>query len=107
MVVSNPPYVSSPEIASLMPDVGRWEPVEALLAGTSGLEVIRRLVDQAAGVLREGGWLVVELAAERAEDARRLVEASGEWDGSDVRPDLAGLPRVMWCRRRAAGPREA
>lgn len=106
MVVSNPPYVSSQELASLMPEVGRWEPVEALHAGASGLDVIQRLIDQAAGVLRPGGWLLLEVASERAEAARRLVESSGAWDSQALRADLAGLPRVMRCRRRPADPRQ-
>ena len=106
MVVSNPPYVSSQELASLMPEVGRWEPLEALHAGASGLDVIQRLINQAAGVLCPGGWLLLEVAAERADATLRLVDASGEWDSQELRPDLAGLPRVMRCRRRPADPRQ-
>lgn len=106
MVVSNPPYVASRELEALMPEVGRWEPVEALLAGDSGMDVMERLIAEAAGVLRPGGWLLVEIASERAEAARRLVESSGEFDSPAFRADLAGLPRVLRCRRRPAGPRD-
>ena len=68
------------------------------------METIRRLIDEAALVLKPGGWLLVEVASERAEVARDLIGAGGVWEDATLRPDLAGLPRVLRCRRRPAGP---
>lgn len=71
VVVSNPPYVPTGELARLAPEIARFEPREALDGGPDGLEVARRLVAGAARVLRPGGWLLVELGG--ADQARRLV----------------------------------
>ncbi|MEJ5169781.1 MAG: hypothetical protein WHU10_02235, partial [Fimbriimonadales bacterium] len=76
---------------------GRFEPPEALYAGSTGLEFYERLAQDAPEALQPDGWLVVELGD--AEGARRVFESRG-W-GVEIRPDLAGLPRVLLARRLA------
>lgn len=100
MVVSNPPYVGTGERETLMPEVRDWEPAEALYAGASGMEVIERLVPQAAEFLAPNGWLLLESAASRAGDVVRLLESSGLWQEVSVRDDYSGLPRVIRARAR-------
>ena len=95
LIVSNPPYVRRGE--SLQDEVGRFEPAEALFAGPTGLEFYERLAQEAPDVLQPAGWLVAELGD--AEGARRAFEGRG-WS-AEVRPDLAGLPRVLVARRLA------
>ena len=61
-VVSNPPYVSAAEMEKLAPDVRKYEPHAALLAGPKGTEVIERLIPQAAERLRPGGHFLMEIS---------------------------------------------
>jgi release factor glutamine methyltransferase len=98
LVVSNPPYVPSAELARLSPEVRDWEPVAALDGGADGLMVIRRLVAQAAARLAPGGWLVVEIGHDQAARVVDLLRAAG-FAELEVRKDLAGLDRVVVGRR--------
>jgi release factor glutamine methyltransferase len=97
LVVSNPPYVARSEAAQLPREVREHEPEVALFAGESGLEVFRPLVRQAEQVLAPGGILVVEVGEGQAEIVRAML---GEgWENISVRPDLAGIPRVVSAAR--------
>ncbi len=61
LIVSNPPYVARDAAASLPVEVRDYEPHEALFGGATGVEIYARLIAQAAGALRAGGVLVLEL----------------------------------------------
>ena len=96
MVVSNPPYVPLRDAASLQREIREWEPPVALYGGDDGLEICRRLVDQAAVVLRPGGWLIAETAYNASEAMRGLL---ANWTNVAIECDLAGLPRVAIAER--------
>lgn len=102
MVVSNPPYVGLDERESLMPEVRRYEPAPALFAGREGMEVIARLVGQAADHLVPGGWLLMEIASARCAGIVEMIRSAGIWHDLSVRDDYAGLPRIVGARRHAA-----
>lgn len=101
LVVANLPYVPSPEIDGLEPEVSRWEPRRALDGGLDGLDLFRRLLDAAAPVVRAGGSLALEVAdAEQAGQIAGLLAASGAWEPARTRRDLGGETRVLSSRRR-------
>ena len=90
LIVSNPPYVAAadPALTEL-----RYEPAAALSPGTSGMEALRRIVQQAGVHLLPGGWLVLEHGAGQAEAvAASLVDAGYARVRCHV--DLAGRERV-------------
>jgi release factor glutamine methyltransferase len=94
LVVSNPPYVTREEYATLPAEV-RAEPYEALVGTT---DVLGRLIDEAPGWLAAGGWLVVEIGASRGDEVQGLM--AGRFEDIEVLPDLAGRDRVVrGCRR--------
>lgn len=90
LVVSNPPYVEPEELETLQPEVRDWEPREALV----GRDVSRLVGEQARGVLKPDGALVLEVADGAAGAVSALLEELGF---SDVRatPDLGGRDRVV------------
>jgi release factor glutamine methyltransferase len=90
-IVSNPPYVGESEEEQVQLEVRRFEPRNAVFAGTTGTEVIARLVAQAQAKLVPGGWLVMEISGTIVDEVRRLL---GSWNGVEVRNDLQGIPRV-------------
>ena len=99
LVVSNPPYVSQAEFAALAPDVRKYEPREALVAGPRGTEVIEALLPQAAQRLLPGGHLLLEISPMIHDAVRSLVSADARFQLGPTVNDLAGLPRVLQARR--------
>ena len=84
LVVANLPYVTESEWPALAPEIVRYEPREALVAGEDGLDAIRELVAGAPGGIR----LALEHAPGQAEAVRGLLA------GAETRRDLAGRERV-------------
>jgi len=102
VIVSNPPYVPAGDLASLQPEILAFEPVGALEGGLDGLDVIRRLVPEAATRLVPGGWLMFEFGFGQSEGVRAIMAGEPRFALVDLRADLAGIPRVAVARRRAA-----
>lgn len=96
LAVSNPPYVAADE--ALPPEVSDWEPVGAIRAGPTGLEAVEAILAGAREWLSPSGVLVVEIAPGQAQAVLGLAAAAG-LGAADVRPDLAGRPRVLVARR--------
>ena len=93
MVVSNPPYVGEAEADKLQVEVREHEPHQALFGGgKEGLDIYRRLIPQAARVLKPGGWLVMEIGYTQEQAIQDLLE---EWKAVRSVPDLQGIPRVV------------
>jgi release factor glutamine methyltransferase len=99
-VVSNPPYISLDEAASLPPGVRNWEPSVALFSGGAGMATIAGLVRQAAQALTPGGLLALEVDARRASLAAELAATHGGYEGIRVERDLTGRERFVVARRR-------
>lgn len=94
LIVSNPPYLPESDEAELSPEVRR-DPPAALFAGSDGLDVYRRLLQQARHLLGEGSWLLVELDPR---NVRLAAELAGEWAEKRVEADLAGRERFLLLR---------
>jgi release factor glutamine methyltransferase len=94
LILSNPPYVAERDRPTLQPEVRDYEPALALFAGDDGLAIYRRLIPEAARLLRPHGWLMMELG-----DAAAVREMLREWHGVEIKDDLAGIPRVIIARR--------
>ncbi|MBI2395704.1 MAG: peptide chain release factor N(5)-glutamine methyltransferase [Deltaproteobacteria bacterium] len=94
LVVANPPYIATGEIAQLQPDIRDHEPRLALDGGEDGLVVVRRIVAEAPQWLRPGGALALELAAGQAEEVERLFLAAG-FDDVRRAVDYGGHERVV------------
>ena len=96
IVVSNPPYVGDSEEDSVQLEVRKFEPRNAVFAGTTGLEVIERLIAQAEMALRPGGWLVFEISGTIADRVRGLLSG---WSEVAIRNDLQGIARVALAKK--------
>lgn len=97
LVVSNPPYVTTQEMGQLPRDVRR-EPRLALWGGDDGLYFYRKLAASAPKLLREGGWLALEIGWRQGEAVWRLLEAAG-FTEIELLQDWQGLDRVVCGRR--------
>lgn len=112
IICCNPPYIPGAEIGGLMPEVRDHEPRLALDGGEDGLDFYRRLAADLSG--RDGKTapaanaadtapgdaalpiLFLEIGCEQGPAVRRIFEQAG-WRRVSVRPDLAGLDRVVVC----------
>jgi release factor glutamine methyltransferase len=98
LIVSNPPYIGRSEAATLMREVREHEPEIALYGGEEGYELYASLIAQAAGHLKPGGILVLELGHNSLPAVQPLLDAS-TWTNVGVTNDLAGIPRVLAAER--------
>jgi release factor glutamine methyltransferase len=94
LVLANLPYVSEAEWADLQPEVTDWEPREALLAGPDGLDTLRAVIPRLAGAPAVG----LEVGDGQSAAVRDLLASAG-FTSVEVRPDLAGIERVVVGRR--------
>ncbi len=99
LVLSNPPYIPTGEIAALEPEVARHEPPGALDGGADGLSAYRHLMACLPTVLAPGGAAVLELGAGQCDSVKALAEAAGlHYLG--VQADLSGIARaIRLCRK--------
>lgn len=96
-VVSNPPYLPDADRGTVQPEVV-LEPEGALYAGPDGLSVARRLVRQAAGAMRPGALLALELDPRNVGELARELRTAG-FAAVRVEPDLTGRERFVIARR--------
>jgi release factor glutamine methyltransferase len=94
LVVANPPYVHSADIATLAPEVRDFDPRLALDGGANGLAAYRVIAGDAGRVLAPRGRLVVEIGEGQAVAVASLFDAAG-LGAIEISPDLAGISRVL------------
>ena len=94
LIVSNPPYVSRRDAATLAPEVREYEPDLALFAGSDGLDVYRRLLPEARYEIDEDGRLILEVGAGQARAVAELAVAAG-WELERIDCDLQGIERTL------------
>jgi release factor glutamine methyltransferase len=94
LIVANPPYIATSEIAALAPEVRDYDPRVALDGGNDGLDVYRSIAADALRLLAPAGRLMVELGAGQELVVRKLFTEIGLVIDA-VRNDLAGIPRAL------------
>jgi release factor glutamine methyltransferase len=99
LIVSNPPYIPSADIAGLAVEVREHDPLAALDGGVDGLDAYRALIPQAAGLLIPGAALIVESGVGQSEAIEALMTAARLVPAGLPRADLAGVPRAVAGRK--------
>jgi release factor glutamine methyltransferase len=94
LIISNPPYIPSDEIALLQPEVRDYDPRDALDGGRDGLDFYRLLATQARARLLTGGKLLVEFGDGQAPALQRLF-ANQNWVVEPVIEDYTQRPRIL------------
>jgi release factor glutamine methyltransferase len=95
-VVSNPPYVGLSDEDEVQLEVRKFEPRGAVFAGSTGLEVIAKLIPAAHAALKPGGYLVMEISGTIAGGVRALLS---NWQDITIANDLQNIPRVASARK--------
>jgi release factor glutamine methyltransferase len=99
LIVSNPPYIRSADIAGLATEVRDHDPLLALDGGPDGLDAYRAIIPQAAALLAPGGTLVVEAGQGQSGQIQGLMTAAGLTLDWPVKADLAGVRRAVAGRK--------
>lgn len=94
VIVSNPPYIRSEEISSLMEEVRIYEPLSALDGHEDGLYFYQRIAKESPSYLKPGGRLYLEIGYDQGISVPELLEEQG-FCQIEVKKDLAGLDRVV------------
>ncbi len=98
LILCNPPYIPTAELATLQPEVRNYDPRVALDGGPDGLDFHRMLGSRAAQFLKSGGKLMLEFGDGQADAARRILEAQ-LWIVEALKEDYAQRQRIMIARR--------
>jgi release factor glutamine methyltransferase len=94
LVLANLPYVREDEWEGLAPEITGYEPREALVGGTDGVEAITATVPATIAAMEPGASLALEVGAEQAGPVAELLLDLG-FGQVEGRQDLAGIPRVV------------
>lgn len=94
IIISNPPYIASDVIPTLMPEVRDHEPVTALDGKGDGLYFYREIIKTAPFHMRKGAMLFLEIGYDQGEAVSALLREGG-FDKIEVLKDYAGLDRVV------------
>ena len=98
IIVSNPPYIPTEVIHTLMPEVKEFEPMEALDGMEDGLHFYRRIVREAKEHLAKGGYLVLEIGHDQGASVSEMLEYGGYAEVRVIK-DLARNDRVVIGKR--------
>jgi release factor glutamine methyltransferase len=99
LIVSNPPYIRSADIAELDREVRNFDPRRALDGGADGLAAYREIIAESPRLLAPGGTLIVEAGCGQSGPISQMMEASGLTSIRPPKVDLAGVPRAVSGRK--------
>jgi len=95
VVLSNPPYIPTEDVAGLEPGVRDYEPHSALDGGSDGLRMVEALIGESAPLLKPGGHLILEIGSAQEAAVRGLIESHGGYRLMPTVHDHAKHPRVI------------
>ena len=98
LLISNPPYIPSAEIATLQPEVRDFDPRGALDGGTDGLDFYRLIAAHAAEFLKSDGKIMLEFGDGQADAVRTIFETE-KWIVESVERDYSQQSRILVARR--------
>lgn len=96
LIAANLPYIPKDDLPGLPREVRLFEPSLALDGGADGLDLVRRLIPAAPGLLKQGGYLLMEIGCHQGREVAILLK-SPAWEAA-IKKDLAGLDRLVVAR---------
>jgi release factor glutamine methyltransferase len=98
LIIGNPPYIPSAEIATLQPEVRDFDPRAALDGGADGLDFYRRLAAESQAFLKPAGRIMLEFGDGQSEAVKEIFEAQ-PWIAEAIIDDYSKRPRIIIARR--------
>lgn len=100
LIVSNPPYIRTGDLATLDRSVREYEPLQALDGGLDGLTLHRRILNEAGDRLVSGGRVYLEIAFDQGEAALEMAKTFNDFDDPRLLKDFGGRDRVLTLVRK-------
>ena len=97
-IVSNPPYIETETVKTLMCEVRDYEPVLALDGGADGLNFYRKIASEGKRFIRNGGFVFFEIGYNQGNDVKSIMHENG-FGEIEIIKDIAGLDRVVLGRK--------
>jgi release factor glutamine methyltransferase len=97
MIISNPPYIKSEDVSSLMIEVKNYEPILALDGGKDGLDFYRRICSEGKKYLKPEGYILFEIGHDQKEDVMNILIENG-FKQLGFKKDLSGLDRIVYAQ---------
>ena len=98
-VLFNPPYLSLSNWENAQPEIKNYEPRAALWGGEKGIDFYKIIIPDAGGILRCGGWLILEIGKGQEHEITTMVKKTSCYGKVAVIDDLSGVPRVIKAQR--------
>ena len=98
IIVSNPPYIKTTDLVSLMPEVRDHEPRPALEGGRDGLTFYKRIIKDLDRFLNPGGYVFFEIGYDQGEAVKEMLQLAGFIDVC-IKKDFSGHDRVVYGQR--------
>jgi release factor glutamine methyltransferase len=100
LIVSNPPYIKSGDLARLQPEIQAHEPLLALDGAADGLSCMRHIIQSAYRFLRPGGALVLEIGYDQKSALKQMIAECGEYEGVSFYQDYSGYDRILQMHKK-------
>ena len=94
LIVSNPPYIPSADIALLEDEVKRFDPLDALDGGEDGLQSYKKLAVISGGLMAANAYIILEIGINQAQKVQSIFETCG-FNCLKIIKDLAGIERCL------------
>jgi release factor glutamine methyltransferase len=99
LIVANPPYVRSGDVATLEPEIRDWEPMAALDGGKDGLDFYRRIASHCRDYLTATGQVLLEIGDAMGESVAQIFATTARFEETALWRDYAGKDRVIAARK--------
>jgi release factor glutamine methyltransferase len=100
LIISNPPYIPSGDIAELQPEICRHEPHVALNGDADGLSCLKKIIFDAHRLLKPHGSLILEIGHDQKAAVRQVIERCGKYDEVIFLKDYSGMDRIVCMRKK-------
>ncbi len=100
LIVSNPPYIKSGDLAQLQPEIHAHEPLRALDGAADGLHCLRHIIHRAYHFLKPGGALILEFGHDQKASLKQIIDACDEYEQVRFYQDYSGYDRILQMNKK-------
>jgi release factor glutamine methyltransferase len=100
LIVSNPPYIKSGDLAQLQPEIYAHEPLRALDGAADGLYCLRHIIQSAYRYLKPGGALILEFGHDQKASLAQILDECGEYERVRFYQDYSGYDRILQTNKK-------
>ena len=104
LIISNPPYIKSGDLAQLQPEIHAYEPAEALDGAADGLHCLRHIICSAYDFLKPGGTLILEIGHDQKGPLEQIIDECNEYERVRFYQDYSGYDRILQMNKKSGYP---